>query len=98
MGRSHPLSAAFAAALLLWAAGGASAAPTCQTARGQTIRCETPGAMPVGWRLPDDQQAPKSPGDGPSLLQIAGLIGFLAGFFTLIALMPDFQGASDRDW
>lgn len=99
MGRSHPTPAAFAALALISAAATASAAPTCQTAAGQTIRCGEPAAMPVGWRLPDEQRmAQRSREDGPSATQIAGLIAFLAGFFGLIALMPDFDGASDRDW
>src|SRR5262249_31538461 len=46
----RPLTLA-ALAAAMFSAPQALAAPTCQTARGETIRCGTEGAMPVGWTL-----------------------------------------------
>ncbi len=40
---------ASAALVLLLAAPESRAGPTCQDHSGETIRCGTPGAMPVGW-------------------------------------------------
>ncbi|HEY5006607.1 MAG TPA: hypothetical protein VII42_01300 [Caulobacteraceae bacterium] len=81
----------------LIAAPSAMAAPTCQDRNGDTIRCGTEGAMPVGWTLPDEQRArvlaarpPEPPAD------LFGLGLFLFGFFALLALMPDFDGQWDR--
>ena len=34
-----------------FSAPAAIAAPTCQDVHGGTIRCGTPGAMPVGWAM-----------------------------------------------
>ena len=45
------LLAAITAAILTTAPA-AIAAPTCQDRNGDTIRCGTEGAMPVGWTLP----------------------------------------------
>ena len=81
---------ALATAVLLGAAPAARAAPTCLDSSGQVVRCGTPGAMPVGWRLPA-QQAPERPA-GPSLSLLASLGLVIGGLFALIALMPEFDG------
>ncbi len=78
-------------------AAGAEAAPTCLDRGGNTIRCSTPGAMPVGWKpapeilLERELSLPPNPGLD-DLLKIA--LG-LAAFFALIALLPDFDGHWD---
>jgi hypothetical protein len=72
------------------------AAPTCQTIHGDTIRCATPGAMPVHWSAPPEQWHPHtgrgSAGDLPQVLMV------LALFFAMIALLPDFDGRNASDW
>ncbi len=78
-------------------AADADAAPTCLDKTGLTIRCATPGAMPVGWKpLPAillERERSLPPGPGPDgLFKIA--LG-LAAFFALIALLPDFDGHWD---
>jgi hypothetical protein len=80
---------ALAAALL--SAPAAMAGPTCQDRNGDTIRCGTEGAMPVGWTLPARERAPAA-SEAPSPAALFGLICALGGVFALIALMPDFQG------
>ncbi len=81
---------------MLLAGANAQAAPTCLDAGGNTIRCNTQGAMPVGWKpspqtlLERELSAVPNPGAG-ALLKIA--LG-LAAIFALIALLPDFDG----DW
>ena len=81
----------------LFAAPPTFAAPTCQDRNGDTIRCETAGAMPVGWTLPAEQRsrvlAARPAGPPPNLF---GLGLFLMGFFALLALLPDFDGHWDR--
>lgn len=97
MGGFRPVLPSLAAVALFLTASGAAAAPTCQTREGVTARCGTPAAMPVGWTLPDDQRLARDD-DKPTLSQVVGLICFLTGFFSLIALMPEFDGSNDRDW
>jgi hypothetical protein len=82
-----------AGALML--ATGAMAAPTCQAADGHTLRCGTPGAMPVGWSVPDDFRAEDPDIEVSELLGLALVIG---GLFALIARMPDFEGPRGADW
>src|ERR1700742_4891088 len=73
----------------------ARAAPTCQDPAGNTVRCGTPAAMPVGWTLPDDQRpAPHA----PPLEELLALACVIGGLFALIALMPDFDGRHAADW
>jgi hypothetical protein len=76
----------------------ARAAPTCVTRQGDTVHCNAPGAMPVGWTLPDAEQIARRAAQpqGPGALQLAGLAAFLAGLLALILLLPDFQGRWDR--
>jgi hypothetical protein len=81
----------------LFAAPAAIAGPTCQDANGDTLRCGTTGAMPVGWTLPPAQRLrvlAERPAEPPADLLGLGL--FLIGFFALLALMPDFDGQWDR--
>jgi hypothetical protein len=88
---------AFAVAIGLLAAPAALAGPTCVDRQGEMIRCATPGAMPVGWKLPPDQQRARLAARPADLDagRLIGLLCFLGGFFALIALMPDFDGAWD---
>jgi len=81
---------------VLLAAPAATAAPTCQDRSGDTIRCGTEGAMPVGWTLPALQRLEVTaarPQVAPASLFGLGL--FLIGFFALLALLPDFDGKWD---
>ncbi|HEY3947844.1 hypothetical protein [Phenylobacterium sp.] len=93
----RPTLLALIAVATLSAAPAAMAAPTCQDRNGDTIRCGTAGAMPVGWTLPAAQRSrvlaarpPEPPAD------LLGLGLFLVGFFALLALLPDFDGQWDR--
>lgn len=91
----RPCSALLAAVLLLTAPA-ALAAPTCQDRDGLTIRCGTQGAMPVGWSLPFEER--KFESHSPTTGQMLHLIATLGLLFALIALLPDFDGTSSRDW
>ena len=88
--------AAFAFLLIapLMVAAPASAAPTCQDRVGQTVRCGTVNAMPVGWTAPawDRHFAPADKSD-----ELKAVV-FLLLLFALIALLPDFeQGDKDAE-
>ena len=79
---------------LLLAAPAAQAAPTCQNRGGDTIRCGTQGAMPVGWTPSPqqlwDRQLSRAPGPGKGeLLSAFGMVGLI---LALIALLPEFRG------
>ena len=91
---------AFAVAAALLTAPAVLAAPTCQDKNGETIRCGTVGAMPVGWTLSPQQrlerQSPKP--QYPSTNKLLELIGVMGVFFTLLALMPEFDGQTTSDW
>jgi hypothetical protein len=89
----RPALPAFVFAVLLLGAPAAHAAPTCLDRQGQTVRCGTPGALPVGVSLP--QEAPRERPGGPGVGKLVGLAAFLAGLFALILLLPDFQGRWD---
>lgn len=71
------------------------AAPTCQTRNGDTIKCGVAGAMPVGWAAPDEERR-RLP--GPTGEDLWTAFGMLALLFSLIALMPKFDGSRDDDW
>jgi len=92
------MRASIALVALLLAASPAAAGPSCVDRRGETIRCGTAGAMPVGWDLPPGEQAARraarSSELGPG--QLAGLLLFVGGLFALFALLPDFDGAWDE--
>lgn len=96
----RPVFLAFPIAATLFTAPAALAAPTCQNENGVTVRCGTPGAMPVGWSLSTQQRldrhlpGPKYP-TGNELLELVCIMGV---FFALMALMPDFDGSRTRDW
>ena len=96
----RPWIPAFAVAATLLTASAALAAPTCQDKNGDTIRCGTQGAMPVGWTLSPQQrlerQIPRP--KYPSTKELLELIGVMGVFFTLLALMPEFDGQRTRDW
>jgi hypothetical protein len=87
---------AFLATTMLLSAHAALAAPTCQDRHGLTIRCGTPGAMPVGWRLPFEER-PFKPA-APTVSQLLALIATLGLLFALIALLPEFDGSRGGDW
>ena len=78
----------------LLAGAPALAGPTCQDRAGDTVRCGTESAMPVGWVLPATERLAQPASDGPAPGALAGLVLALGGVFALIALMPDFQGRS----
>jgi hypothetical protein len=71
----------------------ATAAPTCVDSTGQTVRCEAPGALPVGAIPgPDADAARDSEIPLPAPQTLFGLVCVLGGLFALIGLMPDFDG------
>ena len=92
------LAVAVAATLLSGPA--ALAAPTCQDQNGDTIKCGTPGAMPVGWTLSrqDRLERQRSSPIGPGTNQLLELICVLGVFFALMALLPEFDGWGAGDW
>jgi hypothetical protein len=78
----------------------ARGAPTCQTLDGDTARCGTPGAMPVGW-IPSPQrllERQASKPDQPLAGELAAVFCVIGGLFLLIALMPPFDGSRGGDW
>ena len=71
------------------------AAPTCKDTSGDTIRCGTPGAMPVGWS-PSPQQLLThqfSQPPGPSHTTLLKVFLGIALLFVFIALLPEFDGS-----
>jgi hypothetical protein len=89
---------ALALAAMLTGASPAPAAPVCRDGDGGTIRCGTPGAMPVGWTLPPERRAER-PADPPiETAPLFELVCIVGGLFALIALMPDFDGRRSADW
>ena len=83
----------------LVAAPGA-AAPTCENIRGETVRCGTDGAMPVGW-APSAREREKlrpEPTNEPGVMKLLQTLCALGVFFSLLALMPDFDGSRAGDW
>ena len=96
----RPLIPVVIASTLLLTAPTALASPTCKDADGDTIRCGTPGAMPVGWALSPQQRLDRrlSRPPQPIMGDLFGLICVLGCFFALIALMPEFDGRAGSDW
>lgn len=92
--RSHRLAIIMAFAALLFVLP-ASAAPTCQTANGETIRCGIAGAMPVGWKLPAEQYRDQSSSEFFKWLQAICAVGVL---FAIMAAMPDFDSTHPGEW
>jgi hypothetical protein len=86
--------------ILLLSAPAAVAAPTCRDVGGDTLRCGTAGAMPVGWTpspaLLSQWRNAQSPGAGSGDLLKA--ICTVALFLALIALLPEFDGTRAADW
>ena len=85
---------------VLTAAPAALAAPTCSDAGGRTVRCGTPGAMPVGW-TPSPEVLERRRADlppGPSWRVIFGVVCVLGGLVTLFALLPDFEDGRGGGW
>ncbi|HEY3697150.1 hypothetical protein [Phenylobacterium sp.] len=84
---------------VLAAASAALAAPTCNDVSGRTVRCGTPGAMPVGWTPPPEVLAARPATEpGPSARQLFALVCFLGGLVTLFALLPDFEDGRGGGW
>ena len=76
----------------------AEAAPTCVTRAGETVRCGTANAMPVGWRLPPQQRIERLRTlPRPSGADILKLVCALGVFFSLMALLPDFEHWREAD-
>jgi hypothetical protein len=73
----------------------AAAAPTCQDLQGMTIRCGVPGAMPVGWTLPDSERPTPPVADLSNLWRAIALVALLLALF---AAMPEFDGRTSADW
>ena len=86
---------------VLLAAPAALAAPTCNDLEGHTVRCGTPGAMPVGWK-PDPEilaaQEAEPPPAGPSQTRLFGIICFIGGLLALFAVLPDFEDGKGGGW
>lgn len=77
----------------------ASAAPTCQNERGGAARCNTPGAMPLGWVMPEEQRERLAQTEPPfSVLEALPGLLFVVAFIAIFALMPEFDGSKDSDW
>jgi hypothetical protein len=84
----------------LLAASAAQAAPTCLNDNAETVRCATPGAMPLGW-TPSPQrlmelQASRAPGPDANTVLEAFVV--IALFLAAIALLPEFDGTRPGDW
>ena len=82
------------------AAGPGVAAPTCENLRGETVRCGTAGAMPVGWALSaqEREKLRPEPTNEPGAMKLLQTLCALGVFFSLLALMPDFDGSHAGDW
>jgi hypothetical protein len=89
-----------AALLAVMPASVAWSAPTCQDRNGITTRCGTPNAMPVGWEPSPEQlwERQLSPPPGPETRDVVTALCVIGLLFSLIALMPDFDGSKDGDW
>ena len=93
------MAAAFVALVLMTLTSPAArAAPSCIDRQGQTVRCGTAGAMPVGWTLPPDQARARLASMDVDLDsgRLIGLVCLIGGLFALFALLPDFDDGWDR--
>ena len=90
----RPLILVFTASILLLTASAVSSAPTCEYKNGDAAACVARGAMPAGWALSPqqtlDRRALEPPEPGPAAL--FGVACFIGGLFTLVLLMPKFDG------
>ena len=86
--------------LAMLLAAPAAAAPTCQTANGQTIKCGAAGAMPVGWKLPAEQYRALHDQDqtGPEIFKWLQAICAVGVLFAIMAAMPDFESTRPGEW
>lgn len=98
------LRAATAAGALLLSAAPALAAPTCLDKAGQTVRCGTATALPVGEAPETDADLGRDAqaDDDTQYSNLFGVACVVGGLFLLIGLMPDFDGwgpgeRGDRD-
>ena len=97
------ITAMLVAGAVLGATPVARAGPTCEDRAGETVRCEDPRAMPLGWTQPlEDRLKHPDPGSPePTALELGGVFALIGMLFALIALMPDFDGwatgAGDKD-
>jgi hypothetical protein len=77
----------------------AFAAPTCRDRSGATMKCGTEGAMPVGWALPPELVDSRIPGIAdPEPRLLAETVAVIVLLFSLIALLPEFDGRRGSDW
>jgi hypothetical protein len=76
------------------------AAPTCRDIHGDTVRCATPGAMPVGWAPSAEDRARwlAQADPGPSPMTLINVALFVGGLLALIALLPDFDSTQPNAW
>jgi hypothetical protein len=63
----------------------------CQNQSGDSVRCRSPGAMPIGWTSTAADHTRPPPAEPVRPGAVLGLIGAVGGLFALIALMPEFQ-------
>jgi hypothetical protein len=90
---------ALAFVMVLAAGSMAFAAPTCNDLSGRTVRCGTPGAMPVGWTpSPQVLALRRAEAPTPSPRQLFALVCVLGGLATLFALLPDFEDGRGGGW
>jgi hypothetical protein len=96
----RPLIVPLVVSVSLLTAPAALAAPTCQDVNGGTIRCGTPGAMPVGWTLSPQQllERQSSGPEYPTTAELLELFCVMGLFFAVMALMPEFDGRRAGDW
>jgi hypothetical protein len=95
----RPAILGFIAVLAACIAPSVRCAPTCEDASGRTVRCGTPGAMPVGWTASLEtrlNRPPTGPRD-PTPLELGGVGALIVLLIALIALMPDFDGWNPAD-
>jgi hypothetical protein len=78
----------------------ALAAPTCQDANGSVARCGAANAMPLGWKLSDEEYHRRQAALGNVFdpRELLNAIALIAALLAIIALLPDFDGRSDDDW
>jgi hypothetical protein len=88
-----------ALALGFWAPS-ALAAPICQNRLGDSVRCDAPSAMPVGWKVSPETFTARvlSRAPRPTAQEVEALVVILAALFAIIALLPRFDGSGGEDW
>ena len=91
------LTLALVTVFTLLSASMVHAAPTCRDQNAATIRCGTPGAMPVGWTPPPQMVLNQEANGYIAPGRLFGMVCLIGGFLGLIALMPDFEGWEQDD-